>query len=56
MPIRTLDDFKGKKIRYASITNKLMLDALGASPMLIPPPESQDALAKGIVRRRRLPA
>jgi TRAP-type C4-dicarboxylate transport system substrate-binding protein len=48
MPIRTLEDYKGKKIRYASITNKLMLEALGASPMLIPPPEAQDALAKGV--------
>ena len=47
-PIRTLADYKGKKIRYASITNKAMLEALGASPMLIPPQESQDALAKGI--------
>ena len=47
-PISTLADYKGKKIRYASITNKLMLEALGASPMLIPPPEAQDALAKGI--------
>ena len=49
MPIKTLDDFKGKKIRYASITNKYLLDALGAVPMLIPPPEAQDAIAKGIV-------
>jgi len=48
VPIRTLADYKGKKIRYASITNKQMLEALGASPMLIPPQESQDALAKGI--------
>jgi len=48
VPIRTLADFKGKKIRYASITNKFMLEAMGAVPMLIPPPESQDAIAKGI--------
>ena len=48
VPIKTLDDFKGKKIRYASITNKFLLDALGAVPMLIPPPELQDAIAKGI--------
>jgi TRAP-type C4-dicarboxylate transport system substrate-binding protein len=48
VPINKLDDYKGKKIRYASITNKQMMEALGASPMLIPPPESQDALAKGI--------
>ena len=47
-PIRKLDDFKGLKIRYASITNKQLLDKLGATTLLIPPPESQDALAKGI--------
>ena len=49
VPIRTLEDYKGKKIRYASITNKQLLEALGAAPMLIPPPEAQDAIAKGIV-------
>jgi TRAP-type C4-dicarboxylate transport system substrate-binding protein len=48
-PIKTLDDFKGKKIRYASITNKFILESVGAVPMLVPPQESQDALAKGVV-------
>jgi len=48
-PIKTLDDFKGKKIRYASITNKFLLEALGAAPLLVPPQEAQDALAKGVV-------
>jgi TRAP-type C4-dicarboxylate transport system substrate-binding protein len=48
VPIEKIDDYKGKKIRYASITNKQMLEALGAAPMLIPPQESQDALAKGV--------
>ncbi len=48
-PIKTLADYKGKKIRYASITNKQMLEALGAAPMLIPPSDAQDALSKGIV-------
>jgi TRAP-type C4-dicarboxylate transport system substrate-binding protein len=48
-PIKTLDDYKGKKIRYASITNKFMLEAVGAVPMLVPPQESQDALSKGVV-------
>ena len=48
VPINTLADFKGKKIRFAGITNKELLDAMGAVPMLIPPQESQDALAKGI--------
>ena len=54
-PINTLADFKGLKIRYASITNKNMLDALGATTMLIPPPESQDALAKGIAQAATFP-
>jgi TRAP-type transport system periplasmic protein len=47
--IRTLDQFKGVKIRYAGVQNKYLIDALGAVPLLVPPPESQDALAKGIV-------
>jgi TRAP-type C4-dicarboxylate transport system substrate-binding protein len=47
--IKMLDDLKGKKIRYASITNKQMLEALGAAPMLVPPSEAQDAIAKGVV-------
>jgi TRAP-type C4-dicarboxylate transport system substrate-binding protein len=55
VPIRTLADFKGKKIRYASITNKQLLEALGAVPLLVPPPESQDALAKGIVEGATFP-
>jgi TRAP-type transport system periplasmic protein len=55
VPIKTVDDFKGLKIRYASITNKNMLDALGATTMLIPPPESQDALAKGIAQAATFP-
>ena len=47
--VRKIDDFKGMKVRYAGAENKKMLDALGAVPLLVPPPEAQDALAKGIV-------
>lgn len=54
-PIKTLEDFKGKKIRYASITNKLLLESLGAVPMLVPPQEAQDALAKGVVEGAGFP-
>ena len=32
-----------------------MLEAMGAVPMLIPPPESQDALAKGIAEGATFP-
>jgi TRAP-type C4-dicarboxylate transport system substrate-binding protein len=54
-PIRSIADYKGKKIRYASITNKEMLDAMGAVPSLVPPPATQDALAKGIVEGATFP-
>ena len=54
-PIRKLDDFKGVKIRYAGVQNKNLIDALGAVPLLVPPPESQDALAKGIVDAATFP-
>lgn len=55
VPINSVADFKGKKIRFASITNKQLLDAMGAVPMFIPPPESQDALAKGIAQGAGFP-
>src|SRR5215470_12059413 len=48
VPVKSLDQFKGLKVRYAGVQNKYLLDALGAVPLLIPPPEAQDALAKGI--------
>jgi TRAP-type transport system periplasmic protein len=54
-PITKLDDFKGMKIRYASAPNKVMLDSLGATTLLVPPPDSQDALAKGIIQGAMFP-
>ena len=54
-PITKLEDFKGMKIRYASAANKVMLDSLGATTLLIPPPDSQDALAKGIIAGATFP-
>lgn len=55
VPMHSVADYKGKKIRYASITNKELLDAMGAVPLLVPPPETQDALAKGIVEGATFP-
>jgi TRAP-type C4-dicarboxylate transport system substrate-binding protein len=49
IPLRKLDDFKGVKIRYSGVPNRNLLASLGAVPLLIQPPESQDALAKGII-------
>lgn len=55
VPIRKLEDFKGLKIRYAGVQNKSLVDGLGAVPLLVPPPESQDALSKGIVEVAMFP-
>jgi TRAP-type transport system periplasmic protein len=55
VPINSVADYKGKKIRYASITNKQLLEAMGAVALLIPPQESQDALAKGIAEGATFP-
>lgn len=48
-PITSIDDFQGRKIRYAGTQFKNAIEALGAVPMAVPPQETQDALAKGIV-------
>ena len=54
-PLRKLDDFKGVKVRYSGVQNRNLLNALGAVPLLILPPESQDALAKGIIQAAMFP-
>jgi TRAP-type transport system periplasmic protein len=55
VPIAKLDDFKGVKIRYAGVQNRNLLDSLGAVPLLIAPPEAQDAIAKGIIQGATFP-
>jgi TRAP-type transport system periplasmic protein len=50
-----LDDFKGVKIRYAGAQNRSLYEAMGAVPLLISPPESQDALSKGIIEAASFP-
>ena len=54
-PINKLDDLKGKKIRFQGIQLKNVIDAVGAVPVPVPPPETQDALAKGIVDAATFP-
>jgi TRAP-type C4-dicarboxylate transport system substrate-binding protein len=54
-PIRKIDDFKGVKIRYTGVQNRNLFASLGAVPLLIAPPESQDALAKGIIEAAMFP-
>ena len=50
-----LDDFKGIKIRYTGVQNRNLFASMGAVPLLIAPPDSQDALAKGIIEAAMFP-
>jgi TRAP-type C4-dicarboxylate transport system substrate-binding protein len=54
-PLQTVEDFKGKRIRYAGIQFKNIIDSLGAVPLLVPPQETQDALSKGIIDAATFP-
>ena len=55
IPLRKLDDFKGVKICFSGAQNRQLLDAMGAVPLFIAPPDSQDALAKGIIEGATFP-
>jgi TRAP-type C4-dicarboxylate transport system substrate-binding protein len=48
-PIHTPADFKGLRIRYAGEQSADILRALSAAPLAVPPGETQDGLAKGII-------
>lgn len=54
-PIKSVDDFKGRRIRYAGIQFKNIIDSLSAVPLLVPPQETQDALSKGIIDAATFP-
>ena len=47
--IRKFDDFRGLRIRYAGEQFADVITALGAVPLAVPPGETQDGLAKGII-------
>jgi TRAP-type C4-dicarboxylate transport system substrate-binding protein len=47
--LRKADDFKGLRIRYAGEQFAEVISALGAAPLAVPPGETQDGLAKGII-------
>ena len=46
-PIRTLEDFKGLRLRFASPTVRDFVQALGATPVGVPPTEIAEQLSKG---------
>ena len=47
--IRNLDDFKGLRLRFASPTIRDMVQALGATPVGVPPTEIAEQLQKGTI-------
>lgn len=44
-----LSALKGKRMRYAGSTWQAIFEALGASPVPVPPAESADAMGKGVI-------
>jgi TRAP-type transport system periplasmic protein len=47
--IRTLEDFKGLRLRFASPTVRDLVAALGATPVGVPPTEIAEQLQKGTI-------
>lgn len=47
--VKSVDDFSGLKIRYAGEQFAQIIKLLGAVPLPVPPAETQDAMAKGII-------
>jgi TRAP-type C4-dicarboxylate transport system substrate-binding protein len=48
-PVRTVDDIKGLRIRFASVTIKSFIAALGGTPVGVPPSGIADALQKNTI-------
>jgi TRAP-type C4-dicarboxylate transport system substrate-binding protein len=47
--IRSLEDFKGMRLRFASPTVRDFVQALGATPVGVPPTEISEQLSKGTI-------
>jgi TRAP-type C4-dicarboxylate transport system substrate-binding protein len=47
--VTTLEELKGLKIRFPSITIKAYFEALGATPVSVPPPELFNAINTGVL-------
>jgi TRAP-type C4-dicarboxylate transport system substrate-binding protein len=48
-PIRTMDDFKGLRLRFASPPIRDLVQGLGATPVGVPPTEIAETLQKGTI-------
>ena len=47
-PIRTVDDLAGQKIRVGGNVTGKIIEALGGTPLQLPPTEAQQAIARGV--------
>jgi TRAP-type C4-dicarboxylate transport system substrate-binding protein len=47
-PIRTVEDMAGKKIRVGGNVTGRIVQALGGTPVQVPPTEAQQAMARGV--------
>ena len=54
-PIHSVEDFKGKRIRYAGIQFKNIIDSLGGVPLLVPPQELRMRSPRASSTPRRFP-
>lgn len=48
-PMKTLEDFKGMKLRAPNRQASRMIEALGAAPVQMPLPQAAEALSKGVI-------
>jgi len=48
-PVRTLDDFKGLRLRFPSPSVRDLVQGLGATPVGVPPTEMAEQLQKGTI-------
>jgi len=53
--IAKVDDFKGLRVRYAGEQFAQIIPLLGATPLAVPPAETADSLAKGIIDAATFP-
>lgn len=53
--VKTLEDFKGLKVRAPTRQSTKMVTALGASPVPMPLPQAAEALSKGVIDAAMIP-
>ncbi|MNZ38369.1 Sialic acid-binding periplasmic protein SiaP precursor [compost metagenome] len=48
-PVASMDDLKGMKLRASNRASSLLVEALGAVPVSMPPAQMTEALSKGVI-------